>query len=61
MIKHFPFTDYCPTKNKIVSLNIPYLNSSALEDYQPRFIKNQNPCPRNCDNCPIWENAPLEH
>lgn len=56
--KLFTFTGYCPTKDKISSIEICYVNASAIEDIQTRYIKDQNKCPPDCEDCPIWNDAP---
>lgn len=56
--KILTFTGYCPAKDKTDSIKILYVNASAIEDIQACYTKDQNKCPPDCENCPIWNSAP---
>lgn len=62
MEKRFDFSDYCPTKDKVMEVGIAYVESTCLEDYVRVYSKGENLCPwkDECGKCPVWENAPQD-
>ena len=62
MLETFPL--YCPTEDKIVSLTVEYIDSTALADSQKRYTKGLlHTCSGNrlgCGSCELYDTLPDE-
>lgn len=55
------FTDYCPTKDKVVTIDVNYIDASNLENPN-HYIKGRYSCDcaESCNQCKLYNNAPQQ-
>lgn len=54
------FTDYCPTQDKVVTINVNYIDASNL--MLKKYIKERYSCEyaESCNECKLYDKAPQE-
>jgi hypothetical protein len=62
MIKKVPITDFCPTQNKEIQVDIDYIDISTKEDTVKTYSKGLFECPYDPfgDKCSIKDECPIK-